>query len=189
MVHPHRRRCSQARRQGGVALTLATALQGACLADPAQLQESSCLRKLVSIGSRAGRHGHRGVGGAPSSGQVPRPAFTRRFPCVRRGRRLSAAQNPPPVFPRKTSAGGFGLAPGIAFTEEHALFRFRQFLHRFDDFGDGDHAWKKHTRGGGGKGAVRWSLMSPRSCCVASARKWNVFGEYRDVHPFPDLGS
>ena len=80
--------------------------------------------------------------GTPSSGQFPRPAFTRRFPCVRRGRRLSAAQNPPPVFPRKTSAGGFGLAQGIAFTEEHALFRFRQFLHRFDAFGDGAHGPK-----------------------------------------------
>ena len=35
--------------------------------------------------------------GTPSSGQFPRPAFTRRFPCGRRGSRLSAAQ-PPPRF-------------------------------------------------------------------------------------------
>ena len=96
--------------------------------------------------------------GTPSSGQFPRPAFTRRFPCVRRGSRLSAAQNPPPVFPRKTSAGGFGLAQGIAFTEEHALFRFRQFLHRFDDFGDGAHGpklWLALAVGGKGMKKAR----------------------------------
>ena len=44
--------------------------------------------------------------GTPSSGQFPRPAFTRRFPCGRRGSRLSAAQ-PPPFFrarlPREAS--------------------------------------------------------------------------------------
>ena len=100
--------------------------------------------------------------GTPSSGQFPRPAFTRRFPCVRRGSRLSAAQNPPPVFPRKTSAGGFGLAQGIAFTEEHALFRFRQFLHRFDDFGDGAHPPSR---------AAALAPCSPTPCGGASSAK------------------
>ena len=97
--------------------------------------------------------------GTPSSGQFPRTAFMRRFPCVRCGSRLSAAQNPPPVFPRKTSAGGFGLAQGIEFTEEHALFRFRQFLHRFDDFGDGAHGPKLwHALAVSGKGMKKLGI-------------------------------
>ena len=111
-------------------------------------------------GSRVGCHGHRSVG-EPASWQFPRAAFTRRFPCVRRGSRLSAAQNPPPVFPRKTSAGGFGLAQGIAFTEEHALFRFRQFLHRFDDFGDGAHGPKLwHAPAVSGKEMKQFGIRS-----------------------------
>ena len=102
----------------------------------------------------------------PSSGQFPRPAFTGRFRCVRRGSRLSAAQNPPPVFPRKTSAGGFGLAPGIAFTEEHALFRFRQFLHRFDAFGDGAHGPKLwHALAVSGKGVKIIARLSVPPAC------------------------
>jgi hypothetical protein len=41
----------------------------------------------------------------------------------------------------------------IEFTEEHAFFRFRPFLHRFDDFGDGAHGPKLwHARCVGGKG-------------------------------------
>ena len=106
--------------------------------------------------------------GTPSSGQFPRPACTRRFPCVRRGSRLSAAQNPPPVFPRKTSAGGFGLAQGIAFTDEHALFRFRPFLHRFDDFGDGAHGPKLwHALAVSGKGMKKFGIrVGHRAVCA-----------------------
>ncbi len=101
------------------------------------------------------------VRGTPSSGQFARAAFMRRFPCVRRGSRLSAAQNPPPVFPRKTSAGGFGLAQGIAFTEEHALFRFRPFLHRFDAFGDGAHGPKLwHALAASGRGMEKLGIRA-----------------------------
>jgi hypothetical protein len=80
----------------------------------------------------------------------------------------AAAASPPrkthrPFFPRKTSAGGFGLAQGIEFTEEHALFRFRQFLHRFDAFGDGAHGpkfWHAPAVSGTGMKKGRYKFYS-----------------------------
>ncbi len=92
-------------------------------------------------------------------------------PCVRRGSRLSAAQNPPPVFPRKTSAGDFGLAQGIAFTEEHALFRFRPFLHRSDDFGGGAHGPKLgHALAVSGKGMKKFGIRDVEQTTELLAR-------------------
>ena len=60
------------------------------------------------------------------------------------------------------------LAQGIEFTEEHALFRFRQFLHHFDAFGDGAHGPKLwHALAVSGKGVEKLGIRAQiRRCQV-----------------------
>ena len=110
---------------------------------------------------------------------VPATGFHASFP-MRPPRQPPLRRATPPVFPRKTSAGGFGLAQGIAFTEEHALFRFRQFLHRFDAFGDGAHGPKLwHALAASGKGMEK--TRHPRTNTALPSPQFGNESETPDV--------
>jgi hypothetical protein len=94
-------------------------------------------------------------GADPASGfHASFPLRPPRQPPLRRAK-------PTARFSAQDFRGRLRARAGIEFTEEHALFRFRPFLHRFDAFRDGAHGPKLwHALAVSGKGMKKLGIRA-----------------------------